>query len=373
MLKLPPADVRITFGMIVLNGEPFVRYNLRSLYPWAHQIIVVEGACETAKDVSTPDGHSTDGTLESLRRFQAEEDPEKKVIVVGARDEGFEDGFWPEKTEMCQAFAKRATGNYLWQIDSDEFYRESDMPPILKLLENGVGRVTFPQHSFWGGLDYVNNGLFLAGFDRGFSGARLFAWGEGFQYTEHRPPTVIDREGKHVRLRGDMSSRMMAGRGIYRYHYCLVFPSQVQTKIGYYGTHSQMKAEHRGAFIPAMLSWHESNFKQITHPFHLHNIQETLSWIRPFRGTHPAQVINMMADIRAGRITHELRRTDDIERLLRSRSYRLATRLLDAMAAVCMSRPGYLIYRPWCSVRARLRRAVGWLIRLRLRSKTVNR
>ena len=26
---------RITFGMIVLNGEPFLEYNLRSLYPFA--------------------------------------------------------------------------------------------------------------------------------------------------------------------------------------------------------------------------------------------------------------------------------------------------------------------------------------------------
>lgn len=26
---------RVTFGMIVLNGEPFVRYNLRALYRFA--------------------------------------------------------------------------------------------------------------------------------------------------------------------------------------------------------------------------------------------------------------------------------------------------------------------------------------------------
>jgi hypothetical protein len=37
---------RITFGMIVLNGEPFMRYNLQAIYPFAHQIIVVEGAVE---------------------------------------------------------------------------------------------------------------------------------------------------------------------------------------------------------------------------------------------------------------------------------------------------------------------------------------
>jgi len=34
---------KITFGIIILNGESFTRYNLRSLYPFAYQIIVVEG------------------------------------------------------------------------------------------------------------------------------------------------------------------------------------------------------------------------------------------------------------------------------------------------------------------------------------------
>ena len=42
---------RITFGIIVLNGEPFVRYNLRSLYHFAHEIIVVEGAVQAADEM----------------------------------------------------------------------------------------------------------------------------------------------------------------------------------------------------------------------------------------------------------------------------------------------------------------------------------
>ncbi|MGA2060512.1 MAG: glycosyltransferase family 2 protein [Thermoguttaceae bacterium] len=354
--------VYISFGMIVLNGEPFVRYNLRSLYPWAHQIIVVEGACQTSKAVATPDGHSTDGTLEDLRRFQAEEDPEKKLSVVSARDEGYEDGFWPEKVKMCQAFAKRATGNYLWQVDSDEFYREQDMPALLNLLEKGVGRIAFPQQSFWGGIDHVNNSMYLADFSRR-GVPRVFAWGPGYSYVTHRPATVADDKGTNVRKGGDISSRAMFKRGIYMYHYCLVFPSQALTKVGYYGTNSQVKADYSGGFIPTIHSWH-SNFKQITRPYHLHNIQTCLSWIRPYRGTHPAQVINMMADIRAGRISHELRRTDDVERLMHSRSYRLSTLLLDAMASVSMSAIGYPFFRVWNSAFGRFKRAVGWLSRL---------
>src|SRR3546814_12516086 len=98
--------------MIVLNGEPFLRYNLRSLYPYAHQIIVAECAAPCARNIATPQGHSRDGTLEVLRRFKQEEDPEDKVVIVTAEDEGHPDGFWPgEKDEQSRAYPKRATGN----------------------------------------------------------------------------------------------------------------------------------------------------------------------------------------------------------------------------------------------------------------------
>ena len=50
---------RITFGIIVLNGEPFTRYNLQALYPFAHEIIVVEGASLRAAPAATPTGQQS--------------------------------------------------------------------------------------------------------------------------------------------------------------------------------------------------------------------------------------------------------------------------------------------------------------------------
>ena len=66
---------RISFGIIVFNGEPFTRYCLRALYPHAFEIIVVEGGHEGTVEVATPDGHSTDGTLEAIRSFVARKTP----------------------------------------------------------------------------------------------------------------------------------------------------------------------------------------------------------------------------------------------------------------------------------------------------------
>ena len=126
---------RVTFGIIVLNGEPFTRYCLRSLYPFAHEIIVVEGGHEDTRAVTTPDGHSIDGTLEALQRFKSEEDPLDKVQIVTR------DGLWQKtdelgnhRTHQSRAYAERATGDYLWQVDIDEFYLPSSMATVLEML-----------------------------------------------------------------------------------------------------------------------------------------------------------------------------------------------------------------------------------------------
>lgn len=146
-------DIRFTFGMIVLNGEPFIKYNLRALYPFAHQIIVVEGANYNSTHCATVGGHSLDETMKILREFKDFEDPENKVVIVTAEDEGHPNGFWPgEKDEQSQAYAKRATGNWLWQIDVDEFYMESDMRSIIKMLEEdpSISTISLPEIPLWG-------------------------------------------------------------------------------------------------------------------------------------------------------------------------------------------------------------------------------
>ena len=224
-------EVRITFGMIVLNGEPFVRYNLRSLYPFAHQIIVVEGACSAAKNIATQDGHSRDTTLETLRRFKAEEDPENKVTIVTAEDEGHPEGFWPgEKDEMSQAYAKRATGNYLWQVDSDEFYRPEDMQAVIDMLASNpeVKDVSFRVITFSGGLGYKVDSYYLQRGAHDFH--RLFAWGESYRYAAHRPPTVVDDHGRNLREINAVTAGQMAKKGIRMFHYEQLFPKQVRDK-----------------------------------------------------------------------------------------------------------------------------------------------
>jgi len=305
------SSLKITFGIIVLNGEPFTRYNLRALYPFAHQIIVVEGACRKADGISTPSGHSNDGTLETLYSFKSEEDPEDKVNIIT------KEGFWSEKDEMSQAYAEIATGDYLWQVDIDEFYQPEDMRSIIELLshDDEITAVSFQQIAFWGGFDWITDGWYLRRGAEIFH--RVFKWESGHQYVTHRPPTVHDQEGRDLRKIKWIDGYTLGRQGIFLYHYALVFPKQVLDKCDYYS-----KAEW-ATHARSAQRWAHRNYLHLKEPFRVHNVYGYPSWIEQFRGKHPPVIQQLIADIKGERIKVGLRQTDDLERLLSSWWYRL--------------------------------------------------
>ncbi|NDJ33254.1 MAG: glycosyltransferase family 2 protein [Chloroflexi bacterium] len=309
------AEPRVTFGILVLNGEPFTRYTLRSLYPFAHEIIVVEGATPAAANIATADGHSRDGTLDVLQRFKAQEDPDDKLQLV------IRDGFWSEKDEMSQAYARRATGNYLWQVDIDEFYRPEDMRHILAMLaaDPTITAMSFKQLTFWGAPDIVVDSWFL---QRGADVYhRLFKWAPGYTYATHRPPTALDERGHDLRTQHWISADTLAGQGIYLYHYSLLFPKQVIEKCDYYA-HVDWTERSQA------LDWAENAYLHLKQPFRVHNVYETPGWLERYSGPHPAQIEALWADIRRGDVTVETRAMDDVDRLLSRWWYRLGRAIL---------------------------------------------
>jgi len=313
---------QITFGMIVLNGEPFLRYNLRSLYSFAHQIIVVEGAAPGAAYIATDDGHSTDGTLETLHDFRAHDDPEDKVTIITAEDVGHPDGFWPgEKHEQSQAYAKQATGDFLWQVDVDEFYKPEDIRQIVQMLHDdpGITAASFKMITFWGGFDYITDGWYLR------RGAeiyhRLFRWGEGYEYVTHRPPTVKNPQGQNVRNLHWVSGQELAKTGIVLYHYSLLFPNQVLEKCRYYQRVewvTRNKAE----------AWVNDCYLKLGNPYRVHNVYDFPSWLDRYEGIHPPEIEALKNDISAGKIQITPRLVDDIEAILGSWRYTLGRTFL---------------------------------------------
>lgn len=345
---------KVSFGTIVFNGMPFLPYNVRALYPFAHEIIIVEGAAPGASGIASPVGHSRDGTLEEAYRLAREEDPDRKIVVVTAEDEGHPDGFWAgEKDAQSRAYARRASGDYLWQIDIDEFYQPSQMAAVLDMLagQPSITAITFPTITFWGDPGCVVDGWHL---QRGAGDYhRLFRWGRGYTYASHRPPTVLDAEGRDVRSLHWADAAAMRRAGIFLYHYSLLFPHQVRDKVEYYSNWGLF-----GEWYSGLARWLADSYLTLRKPFRVHNVYRYPSWLERFRGSHPPQVEEMLA--RCGDSTAEwtLRPMEDAEVLLSSRWYSVRRRAVMA---------GEPIDRSWRRLRWGTAPSIRSMVRNRLR------
>lgn len=311
---------KISFGIIVLNGYPFLEYNLRALYPFAHQIIVVEGAVLAAKSLARTDGHSVDDTLEMLQEFKSKHDPQNKLLIVTAVDAGHADGFWPEKDEMSQAYAERATGDWLWQVDSDEFYLETDLAGMAQLLDStsDVSGYSFSYIDFFGSFfSYITGVWHLHVHPRFY---RLFRWGAGYSYVEHRPPTVVDADGRNLHQLKWQVNPLVDGKPVVLRHYSYVFPKQGLQKVGYYSNVSWSQAFQENK------RWYEQQYVKLKNPMHLGELGG-LQWLERFNGPHPRAILQLREDLRSGKVAEPQRPVQDIESLLDSPWYWVQTRV----------------------------------------------
>ncbi len=83
--------MKLTFGIIVLNGDFLLKQVLESIYPFAHKICIAEGPVQYFVDKGIM--ASTDNTLDIIHSFP---DPQHKI--------NFKRGQYKEKDENVQAF-----------------------------------------------------------------------------------------------------------------------------------------------------------------------------------------------------------------------------------------------------------------------------
>lgn len=305
--------IKISFGMIVVNGEPFIRYNLENLYPHAHEILVVEGAVEKFRHAATKDGHSIDNTVRIIREFP---DPERKIKLIQR------DGFWPEKDDMSNAYMACCTSDYIWQVDVDEFYKTEDIEKVRSFLTDhpDVTRIDLQTVNFWKGFKAVMQGAsYCFGADQF---RRVFRFRPGYRFLTHRPPTVIDAAG---RVCGDtkvVSAEEMVQRfQIFVYHYSYVFTHGVETKADYYSRMGWGQGHEDG------LAWAKGAWSQFSDPLRVHLIDFPPSWIVPFQGTHPDVIVRLMESL-------DFRENDFLEEFLRHEWERYA-RIGNYVCEIC--------------------------------------
>jgi hypothetical protein len=301
--------MKFSAGMIVLNGMPWMPYILKNLYPVMDELIIVEGAVELAAEFATPDGHSLDETVSVIRAFP---DPERKIKLIQKH------GFWPEKTEMSQAYAEAAAGDYLWQVDVDEFYHQKDVLFLKQYLHEHpeYEAVSLRWYQFFGGF----NAYLRGGRDNWYGEAwwRIFRWKPGYRYTQHRIPTVVNEDGVDVREIGILRGRDLAHRhGIYIYHYSYVFPFQAQSKTTYY----ERQGQYRWWKVNPT-EWYKNHYERYT-PWRVHLHRRPLSWLEPFKGSHPPEITALIQDLAANKIQIAQRDSADINRVVLSWRWRL--------------------------------------------------
>jgi hypothetical protein len=282
--------------------------------------------------------------LETLYRFKREEDPENKVQIITRN------GYWPKvdewgrmRTYQSRAYAERATGDYLWQVDIDEFYKPMDMQKVIQMLKDdtAITAVSFRMLTFWGGLEYITDGW---GLQRRLEIPRLFKWGKNYKYMTHEPPVIYNDQGRDISQIYPVHGRSLLRKwGIYMYHYSLVFPWQVEQKCKVYDA-------ERPDIWNQIILWANENYYRASYAYKAHYYSASglygyePSWLERYKGQHPPELYQMMDDIITRNIQCVLRNNDDIDELLCSWRYILGRKFLKSFSSF-VPFVRYLIYK----------------------------
>ena len=211
--------MKITFGMIVFNGNYVLEEVLASVYPYAHQILIAEGPVGYWRD----QGYLTsyDGTNNIIDNFP---DPDGKIVPIH--------GFYSEKEEQCNSYMHRLSpdADYIWNLDCDEVFKPEDIEKVIELLgREKYTSVGFKSCSFYGGFDKI-----LGGFEERAEFHRVCKVYPGSFWASHRPPRVRHKVSDPLPEKHLDFNDLYDNHGVRMYHYSYVFPKQVQEKVAYY-------------------------------------------------------------------------------------------------------------------------------------------
>lgn len=224
--------MRIAIQAIVFNAENNLPPNM--LLAWLRQadaigdaVFITEGATRAEThyfdgDTSsmTTDGMSTDGTRRIIREF-----------IEGKPKFHFKeaDGFWDGKTRMLNHWFYEGSPiynyDYVWQIDSDEFYTAENVWKIKGLIEyNHPNRIDFFANHFWGDFHHCMDERADGIWAQQIPWRRIFRLHSSSAWISHEPPQM------NIPERNCIDKYQTLKLGIKLDHYSYVNRDQVEFK-----------------------------------------------------------------------------------------------------------------------------------------------
>ena len=296
--------IKVAFGMIVFEGDYVLKECLEQVYPYASQILIAEGPVKywQEKGRST----STDDTNDILNNFP---DPENKITIVH--------GQYSEKDEQCNAYIEhmRPDIDYLWNLDSDEVYREEDIKKTIEFLEREAPTsIGVRSLSFYGGFEN-----YLTGFELNRDNfLRIFRVTEGSKWLTHRPPTIQYPEEHNIIKKHIDSNTFYRLTGVQMYHYSYVFPHQVKNKVEYYkakvSRHKCIGDYYNKIYLPWMKGEEFDRYQLEKEYQGVHEFKPEYRgpcYTEPFTGKHPKAIESNLEKLK-NRIKKELQNEDSL-------------------------------------------------------------
>lgn len=297
--------VNVSYAMNCINAEPFIVYQLDSIYDHAHQIIIVEGAYERFKHAATPGGRSQDNTLDIINNYP---DPQKKLHVIAEYGH-----FYSGRTDMCNAFMPHVTGDVLWQIDADEFYHGETHEYVKRLFAEDpeLDRISFKIADYWGRSRYVVHGYEALGLE---DVNRVHRVARGDRWITQRPPEICDVNGCVRSPRKVLSGACMEQAGHLMHHATLFFDKQISDKYKFYSS------MWKGVSKPS--TWMRDVWYEFANHFNVAGFNRDVTFLKINEKCVPEALQKLEADVDAGVIAgFQMRDCDDIEQVLSGRSY----------------------------------------------------
>lgn len=282
--------MKLTFGIIVLNGDFLLKPLLESIYSYAHAICIAEGSVEWFYENGVYG--STDNTLKIIREFP---DPQNKITLVSST--------YREKDEQCRAWFAHVPEDtdYIICNDADEIHSPENLELLIKYLEmEQPTSVGFKSDSFYGGFDRI-----IGGFEREHSFKRVLKYEKGSVYRTHRQPT-LSLGGKDIDGKDISGNQLYEATGITMWHGSYVSPFGVFDKIKYY----EAAVISEGNCIPdyfyeVFLPWVTFPERRIEIEDKWNGVQEFMPHARgecktiPYEGKHPAIIKRDLLMLRA--------------------------------------------------------------------------